>query len=72
MEAKIFDEYGRVVEVQENGETVAEPLDREAIGDETASILREAKSIKDIKRYLARIHGVDLEPTQNKEQGDGN
>lgn len=58
-----IEKNGRIVEIQENGETVWKDEDyiqRPKIGDETAQMLRDAETIQDIKKYLGRIHDVDL------------
>lgn len=39
-------------------------LDRRRIGEETAQLLRDGK----IKKYIARIHDIDLEKQETEEE----
>jgi hypothetical protein len=63
MTTKVYDSKGKLIEIQENGETVwteDDSLRRDKIGDKTAQKLKDANSVKDLKKYLARVHDVDL------------
>jgi hypothetical protein len=61
--AVLKDENDRIVQIQKNGEIVWDDEDyiqRRKIGEPTAQMLRDAETIQDIKKYLARVHKIDL------------
>jgi hypothetical protein len=61
--AVLKDENDRIVQIQKNGEIVWDDEDyiqRPKIGEPTAQMLRDAETIQDIKKYLARVHKIDL------------
>jgi hypothetical protein len=61
--AVLKNENDRIVQIQKNGEIVWDDEDyiqRPKIGEPTAQMLRDAENIQDIKKYLARVHKIDL------------
>lgn len=69
MVTKLRNNEGRIVEIQEKGETVWKDEDyiqRPKIGDKTAQMLRDAENLEDIKAYLGRIHNIELEKEASK------
>lgn len=54
---------GRIVKIQENGETVWKDEDyiqRPKIGEKTAQMLRDVENIQEVKEFLAQVLDVEL------------
>lgn len=66
--------HNKIIPVKRNGELKAfkignktfvdeeTTIDRRNIGEKTKEMLRQAETVQDIKKYLARIHDIELNP----------